>query len=104
MMEGKFSGEGLQTLDANDDLLTAMARELVEKGGVGESAEAVWKDLERERSKHAPPVTEKTPELLVNGPAAPGPQLVHSTPRAKPKEDPIWPTGHVVGEQMRLFG
>ena len=104
MMEGKFSGEGLQTLDANDDLLTAMARELVEKGGVGESAEAVWKDLERERSKHAPPVAERTPELLVNTPAAPGPQLIHSAPRPKPKEDPIWPTGHVAGEQMRLFG
>ena len=52
MMEGKFSGEGLQSLDADEDMLTAQARELVEKGSVGESAEAVWRDLERERSKH----------------------------------------------------
>jgi hypothetical protein len=40
MMEGKFSGEGLQSLDANEDLMNAMARELVEKAGVGESADA----------------------------------------------------------------
>jgi hypothetical protein len=37
MMEGKFSGEGgLHSMDADDDILAAMARELVEKGGVGD--------------------------------------------------------------------
>jgi hypothetical protein len=40
MMEGKFSGEGLQSLDADEDLMSAMARELVEKAGVGEPADA----------------------------------------------------------------
>ena len=30
-MEGKFAGEGLQSLDEDDDMLTSMARELVEK-------------------------------------------------------------------------
>jgi hypothetical protein len=45
MMEGKFSGEGLQALDTDEDLMSAMARELVEKAGVGESADAVWRDL-----------------------------------------------------------
>ena len=39
MMEGKFSGEGLQSFDTDDDLMSAMARELVEKAGVGESAD-----------------------------------------------------------------
>ncbi len=62
MMEGKFSGEGLQSLDTDEDLLTAMARELVENGGVGESADAVWKDLDRERSKHMAPKLEETDE------------------------------------------
>ena len=52
MMEGKFSGEGLQSLDADEDLMSAMARELVEKAGVGESADAIWRQLDRERSKH----------------------------------------------------
>jgi hypothetical protein len=52
MMEGKFSGEGLQSVDADEDMLSAMARELVEKAGVGESADAIWRDLEHERNKH----------------------------------------------------
>ena len=115
MMEGKFSGEGLQSLDANEDLLTAMARELVEKGGVGESADAVWKDLERERAKHAPtavamppvtlgPTEAAIPQIALEITTPLGPQLVHSAPQPKPKETPIWPTAHVVGEQMRLFG
>lgn len=128
MMEGKFSGEGLQSLDANEDLLTAMARELVEKGGVGESADAIWKDLERERGKHTPersagvevappsPVilsmtvveeSPESPELNFDVAIAPssGPHLVHSTaPRAKRKVTPLWPTARVAGEQMSLFG
>ena len=54
MMEGKFSGEGLQALDTDEDLMSAMARELVEKAGVGESADAVWRDLGRERQKVLP--------------------------------------------------
>jgi hypothetical protein len=52
MTEGKFSGEGLQSLDADEDLMSAMARELVEKAGVGESADQIWRQLDRERSKH----------------------------------------------------
>ena len=51
MMEGKFSGEGLQSLDADEDLMSAMARELVEKAGVGESADMVWQQLDEERSR-----------------------------------------------------
>jgi hypothetical protein len=53
-MEGKFSGEGLQALDTDEDLMSAMARELVEKGGVGESADAVWRELDHERDKVLP--------------------------------------------------
>src|SRR5579864_4406265 len=40
-MEGKFAGEGLQNIDEDDDMLSAMARELVERNGIGESADAV---------------------------------------------------------------
>src|SRR5260370_7352823 len=54
MMEGKFSGEGLQSLDADEDLMSAMARELVEKAGVGESADAIWRELDHEREKVQP--------------------------------------------------
>ena len=51
MMEGKFSGEGLQSLDTDEDLMSAMVRELVEKAGVGETADAAWRELERERER-----------------------------------------------------
>jgi hypothetical protein len=49
-MEGKFSGEGLQSLDEDDDMLTAMARELVTAIGVGESAAAVWRQIQSENN------------------------------------------------------
>ena len=56
MMEGKFSGEGgLHSMDADDDMLAAMAREIVESGGVGDSADAVWEELRKERTAHLPP-------------------------------------------------
>ena len=47
-MEGKFAGEGLQTIDEDDDILSAMARELVERNGIGETADAVWKAISTE--------------------------------------------------------
>ena len=53
-MEGKFAGEGLQTIDDDDDMLSAMARELVERNGIGETADAVWKALNAEHQKLFP--------------------------------------------------
>jgi hypothetical protein len=44
-MEGKFASDGLQAIDDGDDILMAMARELVTEKGIGESADAVWKRL-----------------------------------------------------------
>ena len=44
-MEGKFATDGLQAIDEGDDILMAMARELVTEKGIGESADAVWKRL-----------------------------------------------------------
>jgi hypothetical protein len=86
------------------------------------SANAVWKDLERERARHAPvqPISPELPapvtdaeeitrssarnELIpVEVPFNLGLQLIRSTkPRPKRKHAPLWPTGH--GEQMRLLG
>ncbi len=54
-MEGKFAGEGLQSIDEDDDLLSAMARELVEKSGIGESADAIWKALHDQHQRSFPP-------------------------------------------------
>jgi superfamily II DNA or RNA helicase len=53
-MEGKFAGEGLQSIDEDDDMLSAMARELVERNGIGESADSVWKALSAEHQKLFP--------------------------------------------------
>jgi hypothetical protein len=44
-LEGKLQGDGLQSMDDDDDLLTAMARELVTRHGVGELAAEVWRNL-----------------------------------------------------------
>jgi hypothetical protein len=50
-MEGKFSSDGLQAIDEGDDILMAMARELVTQKGIGESADAVWKRLVEKQSE-----------------------------------------------------
>ena len=50
-MEGKFASDGLQAIDEGDDILMAMARELVTGKGIGESADAVWKQLQRQQQE-----------------------------------------------------
>ena len=50
-MEGKFANYGLQALDDDDDMLTAMARELVTQKGVGEKADALWKEIQRQHMR-----------------------------------------------------
>ena len=62
-MEGKFAGEGLQSIDEDDDMLSAMARELVERNGIGESADAVWKALNLEHQKLFPTIAHDSPEV-----------------------------------------
>ena len=56
-MEGKFSNEGLQGIEDDDDVLTAMARELVTEKGVGESAASVWKAVQEQHSRLLPAFT-----------------------------------------------
>jgi hypothetical protein len=62
-MEGKFAGEGLQNLDEDDDMLSAMARELVERNGIGETADSVWKALSAEHNKLFPATTSVVDEV-----------------------------------------
>ena len=68
-MEGKFSTEGLQALEEDDDMLTAMARELVSQKGVGERADEVWRRLQVERARTLGPDTttafKQEPELTI---------------------------------------
>jgi hypothetical protein len=53
-MEGKSAGEGLQSIDEDDDMLSAMARELVERNGIGDTADSVWRALSSEHQKLFP--------------------------------------------------
>jgi hypothetical protein len=114
MMEGKFSGEGLMSLDADDDLMSAMARELVEKAGVGESADSVWRELEKERGQLVPQPAAPSaredggslldlPEFVVaNSPAdRDGIHLIEPV-RAEIKDAP-WPAAKPP-VQLSLFG
>jgi len=50
-MEGKFSSEGLQSINEEDDILMAMARELVTEKGIGERADAVWAGLQKKQEE-----------------------------------------------------
>jgi hypothetical protein len=98
-------------------MMSAMARELVERGRVGESADAVWADLKRERAQHLPSmpmVSETAPgeeddpslPLLPLEPAtasSPPLHLVEPNPKRQQKPSALWPTGHTEGEQMLLF-
>jgi hypothetical protein len=102
MMEGKFSGEGIHSLESDDDMMSAMARELVERGRVGESADAVWADLKRERAQHMPPRVSQTELVAEDDPLLP---LLSQEPvTASSPALHLWPTGHTEGEQMLLFG
>ena len=67
-MEGKFASEGLQAIDGDDDMLTAMARELVENKGIGESADSVWRALGQLRPSTSAPVDQEPEEWPVEQP------------------------------------
>jgi len=115
MMEGKFSGEGLQSLDADEDLMAAMARELVEKAGVGESADQIWRQLDRERAKHVGPAAQDSGETADHGMLPPSlpPESnvpgIHLVPPSREKQRPDSPPWRstVTTEQpvqLNLFG
>jgi hypothetical protein len=115
MLEGKFSGEGLQSLDADEDLMSAMARELVEKAGVGDSADQIWRQLDRERTKQMGPGVPEIEGAESNDSLSPirlgsdsktDIHLVHSAPAKKRKDAPPWPsTTETDGPiQLSLFG
>jgi hypothetical protein len=118
MMEGKFSGEGLQSLDTDEDLMSAMARELVEKAGVGASADQLWKELQSERERVLPqPPSLKAEEddnpvfdLSATEPIGPateraGIHLVEPQAGVKVrKKSSPWSTGTGPAVQLSLFG
>jgi hypothetical protein len=82
-LEGKFSGEGLHSLEETDDILMAMARELVTEQGIGETAEAAWRQLQTEHSGLVPPPVVSEVPNTDNVPSPP-PPLPASSPLTVP--------------------
>jgi len=121
-MEGKFATDGLQAIDEGDDILMAMARELVTEKGIGESADIVWRQLQRQQAEvfgvravetspmeAAPPETD-VPEVIIL-PPAPIPAVVtqllmfgmslERVPRRKASRRPSSST--TTSDQLGLF-
>jgi superfamily II DNA or RNA helicase len=119
MMEGKFSGEGLQALDTDEDLMSAMARELVEKAGIGESADALWRELGGKREEILPrqaavdrsAETEGSPASdALSGTIQPPTAIAFGSPLQEPsalakkrKKVALWPTASGTNAQLSLF-
>ena len=123
-MEGKFATDGLQAIDEGDDILMARGRELVTEKGIGESADAVWKQLQRQQAEvfgvravetsptdvEADPPPRDVPETIIP-PPAPIPAVVtqllmfggsfESVPRHKASRRPSSATS--TSDQLGLF-
>lgn len=91
-MEGKLEGGGLESMDGDEDVLTAMARELVHKG-VGENAALVWRELQQARDEHRN-------RDGVSGLPAPGPAPVVVVEPDTPR---LWTPLVRPAEQLSLF-
>ena len=120
LMEGKFAGGGLQSIDEDEDMLSARARELVQRSGIRETADAVWKPLNAEHQKLYPATSRcadaassiemsgilpdtDAPANLVQGAMSTGPVFVfgqrpQSLSSRKRRGQPVVP------EQASLFG
>jgi hypothetical protein len=124
-MEGKFASDGLQAIDDGDDILMAMARELVTEKGIGESADLVWKQLQKQQAEvfgvravetspsemEAEPPERDVPEVIIP-PSAPIPTVVTQLLRfgmspegAQPHKASRRPSrGAIHSDQLALFG
>jgi hypothetical protein len=122
-MEGKFATDGLQAIDDGDDILMAMARELVTEKRIGESADAIWRQLVGKqaevfgvRAAETPPseiepVAASVPEVIIP-PVTPIPagvtQLVMfgmSYEAVQRRKGPRRPSSAArVSDQLGLFG
>ncbi len=114
-MEGKFSSEGLQAINDEDDILMAMARELVTEKGIGERADAVWATLQKQQEDILGTRAKEDSEAVAERSVAaiqliePGPTQVDQWSALKsPLESPGRrssppSTSAMPGEQLTLF-
>jgi hypothetical protein len=114
-MEGKFSSEGLQAINDEDDILMAMARELVTEKGIGERADAVWATLQKQQEdilgtrakEDSEAVAEQSVaaiQLIEPGSTQVDPWSALKSPLESPGRRNSSPsTSAMPGEQLRLF-
>jgi hypothetical protein len=93
-MEGKFASDGLQAIDEGDDILMAMARELVTEKGIGESADAIWRQLVEKQAEVFGVRPAQTSSSEIKPPAGSVPEVIIP---------PVVPTPAVV-TQLVMFG
>lgn len=113
-MEGKFSSEGLQAINEEDDILMAIARELVTEKGIGERADQVWANLQKKQGEvfagRSAQMEASTAELVQDrGPAESETPIAHASelpPLAAPLESVSGKTSRRQGTvegQLTLF-
>jgi len=92
-MEGKFSSEGLQAINEEDDILMAMARELVMEKGIGERADAVWNALQKQQEEvfgvRASEAEGLSPETAQEGEPASGKPVITPPSDLRPPSAPL---------------
>jgi hypothetical protein len=112
-MEGKFSSEGLQAINEEDDILMAMARELVTEKGIGERADAVWSALQKQQEEAfglrssdveglAPVSSQGTAPAAAEAVITPAGQLPPPTASEEIRRRSLRQEG-ALGDQLRLF-
>lgn len=107
-MEGKFTSDGLQAIDGDDDTLTAMAREPVQNKGMGGSADSVWKSLQQLRLTPFVPTIDPTGNPMAEPSEIETPAMaIESVPGAALREPVILPcespSKRIESAQLSLF-
>jgi hypothetical protein len=95
-LEGKLANHGLTATEQDDDVLTALARELVTEQGIGERAAAVWQALKQNQAPRLPHPLSPTLTIPAEPPTpVPFPERSRTLPPCPAFTSPA--------EQLRLF-
>ena len=85
-LEGKLASHGLSAMEEDDDVLIALARELVTQKGIGECAAAVWKTLKQQQASARPISPQREEESSIAGPLFVPESLAETPASSRPAE------------------